>query len=282
MTQSGPAQAHRVTHPGPGSVNTWLIEGEHSLVAVDCQRTPSDAAAVVKRVEEIGKPLAAVLVTHGHPDHVLGLSGILEAVGSSLRVLASQRTIDLVASDVYGYVGLTRRAVREPLPEPVPLPTEHVRHNQRLSIDGIDIRVLELGPGECEAMTAFEFPELDVIAAGDLVEHEMTPFLLEARSGEWLRQLKRARELVRCGTMLPGHGVSGETTRLLDWQAEYLGAMRQAVRLAHSEAAEATEEAASAVVDRVRGRYGVLDPVALIPELERLNAVAVHAELYAD
>lgn len=121
-----------------------------------------------------------------------------------------------------------------------------------------------------------------MIAAGDLVEHEMTPFLLEARSGEWLRQLKRARELVRCGSMLPGHGVSGETTRLLDWQAEYLGVMRQAVRHAHSEAAEATDEAASAVVARVRERYGVLDPVALIPELERLNAAAVYAELYAD
>lgn len=43
------------------------------MVAVDALLTVPDATALRARVDELGKPLRAVLLTHGHPDHYNGV-----------------------------------------------------------------------------------------------------------------------------------------------------------------------------------------------------------------
>src|SRR5271165_5259670 len=54
----------------------WLIEspqGRDRLVAVD----PGEAAPVIAELERSGASLAAILLTHHHPDHIGGVSGLL-------------------------------------------------------------------------------------------------------------------------------------------------------------------------------------------------------------
>lgn len=55
----------------------WLIEPPHAstrLVAVD----PGDAAPVKAELARRGADLAAILLTHHHPDHIGGVQGLLE------------------------------------------------------------------------------------------------------------------------------------------------------------------------------------------------------------
>jgi hydroxyacylglutathione hydrolase len=40
------------------------------------------SAEILAKLEETGAKLAAVLLTHGHPDHLLGLKGVVDATGA--------------------------------------------------------------------------------------------------------------------------------------------------------------------------------------------------------
>src|SRR5271170_1248543 len=54
----------------------WLIESpraQHRLVAVD----PGDAAPVIAELQRSGASLAAILLTHHHPDHIGGVPELL-------------------------------------------------------------------------------------------------------------------------------------------------------------------------------------------------------------
>jgi glyoxylase-like metal-dependent hydrolase (beta-lactamase superfamily II) len=61
-----------------------LITGEQDAVLVDPLFTQSQAEALREWVTASGKNLTAVYITHGHPDHWLGLGTILEAFPSAL------------------------------------------------------------------------------------------------------------------------------------------------------------------------------------------------------
>jgi Zn-dependent hydrolases, including glyoxylases len=50
-------------------VNAYLIESATDVVAVDATLGMSDGRRLRERIEQTGKPLAGVVITHAHPDH---------------------------------------------------------------------------------------------------------------------------------------------------------------------------------------------------------------------
>ena len=64
---------HTLTSPVDFFANTtYLIETEHSLVAVDTQFLLPMAADMRAYADELGKPIDRMFITHEHPDHFLG------------------------------------------------------------------------------------------------------------------------------------------------------------------------------------------------------------------
>src|SRR5215469_5748848 len=69
------------------SVNCYVVEGRRGLVAIDSALTVSDAKSLRAKVDALGKPLLAVLLTHGHPDHYNGVAYLVE--GRTVPVYAT-------------------------------------------------------------------------------------------------------------------------------------------------------------------------------------------------
>jgi glyoxylase-like metal-dependent hydrolase (beta-lactamase superfamily II) len=66
-----------VTSSGSGLLsNTHLVDAPDGIIVVDPPMLLSDARRVRARVEELGRPLAAFIYTHPHPDHVNGATEI--------------------------------------------------------------------------------------------------------------------------------------------------------------------------------------------------------------
>jgi glyoxylase-like metal-dependent hydrolase (beta-lactamase superfamily II) len=77
---------HVVTASPAGlSVNGYLVEGKTGVVAVDSALTVSDSKALRARLDALGKPLLAVLLTHGHPDHYNGVSALVASNGKGSK-----------------------------------------------------------------------------------------------------------------------------------------------------------------------------------------------------
>src|SRR5687767_6887834 len=73
------------------TVNSYVVEGADGLVVVDGMLTVSDARAVRRRIDALGKPVLGAIVTHAHPDHYAGFEEILRGLEVPIVATAAVR-----------------------------------------------------------------------------------------------------------------------------------------------------------------------------------------------
>jgi glyoxylase-like metal-dependent hydrolase (beta-lactamase superfamily II) len=235
------------TGPEGASVNAYLVETSDGLVAVDGTLTVSDGRALRARLEALGKPLLAVLVTHAHPDHY---GGIVELVAEDdVPVFASAGVGDVIRRDDAVKEEILRPMFGEEWPRKRTFPDSTVAGGETLELGGARFTVLDLGPGESPHDSIwFLGDDRRTVFLGDQAYNGTHAYLADGFYLEWLGHLDRLQqELPADATLQVGHG-GPVTPSHFDEQREYIETFLDAVRSADW---SQPDTARAAVVERM-------------------------------
>jgi len=211
-------------------VNAYLIESDSDVVAVDATLGMSDGQRLRARINETGKPLAGVIVTHAHPDHYGAVTALVS--GSDVPVYAVGGVDDVIRRDDAEKERILRPMFGDEWATIRTFPTHRVQDGDRVSIGRATFRVVDVGPGESphDSWWMLESDARTRVFAGDLVYNHMHAYLADGFCDQWLDNLARAkRELPADADLFVGHGDPTRGPEILDWQVGYIEAFLAAV-----------------------------------------------------
>jgi glyoxylase-like metal-dependent hydrolase (beta-lactamase superfamily II) len=272
----GPAPViHQITASPQGlSVNCYLVEGRRSVVAVDSALTVSDSKALRAKLDAIGKPLVAVLITHGHPDHYNGVFYLTE--GKAVPVYATAAVTRVIRDWDERKEQQWKPVFKEEWPPRRVFPDHELRSGQKVKFDELEFVVHDLGPAESYADSYWELlGPARAAFIGDEVLAGSHAYTNDGHTSEWIRNLDvLARALRGVKHLYPGHGPAGDAS-LLGWEKGYLVAYRREVEGLRGGAEKLTDEQKSSLVTRMKAAY----PGAGNEFMIALGADTVAAEL---
>ena len=267
-------------------VNGYLIETSDHVVAVDSALIESAAKDLRRKFDSLGKPLAFVLITHGHPDHYNGLTRL--TAGMNVDIIATPGTDRVIRhsaalkekqwGDVFG----------DEWPKKRTFTNRTLEDGQSVSIDGVKFTVHDLGPGEShsDSYWVMESDGKKVAFIGDVVLNHLHAYGADAHTFEWLKTLDRLiLGLSEFDRIYPGHGESGGI-ELLQWQKHYLRELRTEIAALADGKTELSETEKAQLVQHMNEKFpdtkfdflliNSLDPVAkeLAGERERTERSA--------
>ncbi len=222
------------------------------------------------------KPVLEVLLTHHHPDHVLGNQafadvpiGALAGTGDLLRQQG-----EAMAENMYRLVGDWMRGTEVVLPTQVLQPGIH-------EVGGHRLRLLELG-GHTGADLAILDEKTGVLFAGDLVFYERALTTPNSPGLEvWQKDLDTLQALP-WKLLVPGHGPVASDARPFAQMRDYLGWLDGLMRDGAARGDDMAEMIRSPIPERFAGitltRYELIRSVShLYPRYERQQLQRVDA-----
>ena len=255
--------------------NAYIVETERSLIAVDATLTVNEARSFRERLEQLAKPLKAVLITHAHPDHVAGITEWLPS--KKTPIYALRRVEELMRATEQ-----PKRAQWEPVfkDQWIPhwtYPNRIVEDGASIDVDGVLFHVVDIGAGgDCDANSVWIMGGNPVTAfVGDLIFNGTHSYLADGHISEWLNNLSRIRSLLpQDAFVYPGHGAPGDVTSF-ESQKNYLQEYRLAIETIARGKSTLGESQKKELVQRMKSFL----PTQNLEFMIELSANAVAAEL---
>jgi glyoxylase-like metal-dependent hydrolase (beta-lactamase superfamily II) len=235
--------------------NAFIVESERSLVIVDTTLTMSDSKALRQMADDLRKPLAGILLTHGHPDHIAGTTNV--AANADVPIYALRSVRDLMkASEQSKHAQWSALFKDEWIPKWV-YPNTIVDPGQKVSVAGLTFTVLDLGAGGDSDANSIWLLENDRRAAfvGDFLFSNHHAYMMDGSVLRWLANLARFEELLgRYDTLYVGHGPASDHS-LIQKQQQYLRTACATLLEATDGSAVLTEETTKKYEEALLARY---------------------------
>lgn len=199
-------------------VTSNLIMGDNDAILVDAQFTRSEARKVGSLIRESGKRLTTIFITHGHPDHYLGLE-VLAKEFPEARIVARPEVIADIKATAKGKIKYWKKMYKEDLADTFVLPqpiTDHL-----MMLEGRPLEIVDMGAGESAHASAIYIPSIKALIAGDLAYNNVHLWLAEGRGTPWAEELRKITNNRTIEQVYPGHGRVASAD-ILNTNAKYI------------------------------------------------------------
>jgi glyoxylase-like metal-dependent hydrolase (beta-lactamase superfamily II) len=191
-----------------------LIYGREDAVLTDPGMTEDQARVLGDWVAGKGRNLTDIFITHGHGDHWFAAGLLAERFGA--RVVASEGTIALMQAGV-----ATRPLLWDKL-YPGLIPPSQVTAvsvpDNRFSLEGHELVIVEVGDTDASDTTVLHVPALELVVAGDVIYNGVHMYLAQTVAAGGFGPWRAAIDKV--AALLPAHIVCGHQNKDLGDDAE--------------------------------------------------------------
>jgi glyoxylase-like metal-dependent hydrolase (beta-lactamase superfamily II) len=219
------------------TVNSYIFSNGTSQIVMDVLRSSKEAQELAQQIKANHLPLTHILITHGHPDHYLGMDVLLKAFPKAKIVVANQD----IKNDIKGFsqwmesVGwLDGEPNLKPKSEKNQQGFDYdnninVLNTNELTLEGGGTLQLETryNPAEAEHLTTVFSKDLNALFTSDFCYNDVHPWLGvgvdKNHIQNWKNQLNdfKAKYAPSNPTIYPGHGDKSDIT-LFDKVLNYI------------------------------------------------------------
>lgn len=236
LSQQSPGPTAVIAHPLKGgaywvqgeSANSGFVIGKDGVVVIDTRRTAEAGRAQLAQIAKMtAKPVRTVIITHGDPDHVGGLSAYPadatiiahENIRAQLLATAREPASASPFAGVYKEIAESR------------LPNRTIAETETVTLSGVPVTLLHIAPAHSTGDIVVFLPRQRVVFVGDLLTMDMAtyPIIHVGGSSEgWLLTM-RAILALKVDTFVSGHGTL-KTRQELQALFELVAARRAAIK----------------------------------------------------
>lgn len=193
-------------------INCYLYEEQHELTLIDTGMSAS-FKGIIKKIEEIGKPLTNIVLTHAHGDHVGSLDQLKDTF-PKVCVSISARDSRLLKGDKSVDHHEQQTPIRGGIPNNIKtIPNQLLKEGDRIG----SLRVIET-PGHTPGSITLLDSSSGIIIAGDALQTQgrvavcgqLVPLFPFPSFGTWNKELalKSAKKIFQLNASLlaVGHG----------------------------------------------------------------------------
>jgi glyoxylase-like metal-dependent hydrolase (beta-lactamase superfamily II) len=209
-----------------------LVAGNTEAVLIDAQYTQSEVSALGDLIEQTGKRLTSIYITHGHYDHYYGLGQLVARFPAARPVATTpviayiNATLDDQAKQWQGYFG-DDFAKASILPQAL--------EGDVIELEGRELRVIDVGQGDIAPSTVVHIPSINTVVAGDVVYNRIHLMLALTGPMQWQAWIDSVDRIAGLGakTIVAGHkrpdASDDDVSTILDGTRAYIRDFRDAV-----------------------------------------------------
>ena len=210
--------------------NAYIMEGKLGTVVIDSLLTCSASRDLRRRIDALGKPLLAVIVTHGHPDHYGGVTQLVE--GREHVLVVAVKGVDTIIRRDDAMKEERLAAAGFDWPTKRTFPNVVIAGGVHLTFGDTTLTAIDVGEAEShhDSIWILHAADGDHAFIGDLVMNGVHAYTADGHTGRWIESLRQLEnDLQQVVQIYPGHGDSGGVD-LLKTQRRYLEEFRSQVR----------------------------------------------------